>query len=281
MKALALATVALALVSTPALASDKGSERCSNRHLAGSWLTTFAYGSDTRLACSFTLDRRGQIVASECMKDHVSKAGYTISGKVVADRLCQFSGEFEVPADVEGDPATVLMLRGEIAKDRDMMVGLIYPDVESFFEPLAIVRTADPRGRKLPKPQLPVDPDDEDEEEIEFACAAEQDGMSIEAEAEAFVGDATSTLHKFSAEFEAEPSAGLVAGDLIDFVVDNIVVGQAVLEDDGDGEVEAEIGFNSRGASFPANFPTGFGEGSVVKAMKGGTEIACTVALDD
>jgi len=91
----------------------------------------------------------------------------------------------------------------------------------------------------------------------------------------------TITRKKFDAQFEALAGGGFSAGQRINFLVDNVNVGSALLKVIVGSELAAELSLDSRPDNgdkpFPSNWP-GIHAGSTVKA-KLGTQVllGCTV----
>ncbi len=152
-----LATAVLAVtVPTAAFAGDDG-DRCAIRNFGGEWLTAIATqvgGVDADLACRIAVDRTGKITASSCLKDNVNATPFQVTGAFTTGLNCRFKGSL-VADGID------LTIDGEISKGRDVMSGLVF-GADGEFKPIVLLRSAELRPGRQPKPDKPGEDDDDD-----------------------------------------------------------------------------------------------------------------------
>lgn len=137
------------LAPTAAFAGSDG-DHCASRFFGGEWLTAISIpidGVETDIACRFALDRQGKIVTSTCIKETVTATSSTVAGGFTPAQNCRFKGT------LSGDGFD-LTIDGEINKSRDVMAGLVY-GADGNFKPIILLRSAEYRGAKPPKPERP------------------------------------------------------------------------------------------------------------------------------
>lgn len=273
MKTLVLATTVMFAAASPALAGGKGGERCSIRHFAGEWLTAFSYddlGEEHSLACRFTLDRKGVIVRSSCLRDAVGDERVSIAGQFQTRANCTVSAEIL-------DGATSIGMSGEISHRRDLLVGLVYGP-EGTFQPFTAIRTAAARNGRPPQPKPPVEPP---EEEIELSCSAEADDLrKLEVRYEEIREGDTVERYQFRAEYESQAGDPAVDPALpVELRVNGAAVeAKAFDTNEETGEMEAEFGYNSRKGGFPASMPDVIDQTTEASIWQGDARIlSCTL----
>lgn len=84
----------------------------------------------------------------------------------------------------------------------------------------------------------------------------------------------TSGRKKFTAEFEAAPALGYVAGTQLGIEVKGVKVGTMTLEALLGGDIVGDLNFDTRpqppdSIAFPANWPNPIGRGTYVKLLRG------------
>ncbi|MCT8972370.1 hypothetical protein [Microbaculum marinisediminis] len=88
---------------------------------------------------------------------------------------------------------------------------------------------------------------------------------------------------KFTTEFEAGPTAGFRAGNRLKVKVKRATVGRMRLERLVDGDLVADLNFDTRRQAdarpFPSNWPEGVGRGTKIRILRGRTRVlGCTLS---